>query len=143
MPKQYQQVISSDELDIYAEEKVNNNIIYHLTLHGTTKKIGYIRITYSSNITMYGNIGYEIYDRYQGHNYTYKALLLLENEMLNRGLSSPIITVLPNNLASIRVIEKLGGEFIGEEYAGSTYYKYKINLSKKKDEEVKQKRKHL
>ena len=136
-------VVSTDELDIYAENKGFSRYIYHLMLHGDTKEIGHIRVTYKECDDKYGNIGYEIKKQYQGHGFALKALELLQDEMIQKGLTSPIITAYPHNLPSIRTIEKFGGVLVPESYNLVNYNKYQVDLLKKKEEDTKQKRKHL
>ena len=136
-------VVSTDELDIYVENKGFSHYIYHLTLHEDIKEIGHIRVTYKECDDKYGNIGYEIKRQYQGHGFALKALELLEEEMIKRGLTNPIITAYPHNLPSIRTIEKFGGVLISESHNLVNYNKYQVDLLKKKEEKIKQKRKHL
>lgn len=136
-------VASSDELDIYVENKGFNGYIYHLTLHDDIKPIGYVRITYDDGKTMYGNIGYEIRLPYRGNNFALKALELLEDTMIDNGLTKPILIAHQTNLASIRIIEKFGGELIGNRTNGLTYNCYQVDLIKKKEKDIKQKSKHL
>lgn len=136
-------VISTDELDIYVENKGFSHYIYHLTLHEDIKEIGHIRVTYKECDDKFGNIGYEIKRQYQGCNFALKALELLEDEMIQRGLTKPIITAYPYNLPSIRTIEKFGGVLIREHDNLITYNKYQVDLLNKRQESIKQKRKHL
>lgn len=52
-----------------------------------------------------GHIGYSVYEEFQGHGYAYQACLLLEKMVKKDHL---IITCDPNNIASLKTIEKLG-----------------------------------
>ena len=136
-------IASSDEIDIYEENKGMKAFIYHLTLHNDIKPIGYIRVSYDDKPSIYGNIGYEIRIQYRGHNFTNKALEMLEDTMINQGLTIARLTVHPTNFASIRVIEKFGAEEV-EKKEKQTFYKYyQKDLLKKKEHDFKQKNKHL
>lgn len=136
-------VASSEELDIYVENKGFNGYIYHLTIHDDIKPIGYIRITYDNGKTMYGNIGYEIRLPYRGNNFSLKALELLEDTMINNGLTKPILIAHKTNLASIRIIEKFGGELIANSTNSSTYNRYQVDLLEKRQKGIKQMNKHI
>lgn len=56
-----------------------------------------------------GHIGYSIDEEYRGHNYSYYACLLLR-EYIEKDFV--YITCDPDNIASKKIIEKLGCEFI-------------------------------
>lgn len=56
-----------------------------------------------------GHIGYHIDEEYRGHNYSYYACLLLK-EFIDKDFV--YITCDPDNIASKKIIEKLGCEFI-------------------------------
>jgi len=136
-------VASSDELDIYAELKGINYTIYHLTLHEEVEPIGYVRVSYDDGQSSFGNIGYSIWPRYRGHNFTIKALEMLEDIMIEKKLTKPIITANPQNIASIRIIEKFGGELVRGAQIGAPYNYYQVDLLKKKDKPKKAMSKHL
>ncbi|MEE0966601.1 MAG: GNAT family N-acetyltransferase [Bacilli bacterium] len=56
-----------------------------------------------------GHIGYHIEEEYRGHHYSYDACLLLKEKIDKEYV---YITCDPGNIASQRIIEKLGCEFI-------------------------------
>ena len=56
-----------------------------------------------------GHIGYHIEEEYRGHHYSYDACLLLKEKIDKEYV---YITCDPSNIASQRIIEKLGCEFI-------------------------------
>ena len=56
-----------------------------------------------------GHIGYHIEEEYRGHHYSYEACLLLK-EYIDKDFV--YITCDPDNIASQKIIEKLGCEFI-------------------------------
>lgn len=56
-----------------------------------------------------GHIGYHIEPEYRGHHYAYEACLLLAETM---GFHEVILTCDPDNLASLKTIEKLQAKFL-------------------------------
>jgi predicted acetyltransferase len=60
-----------------------------------------------------GHIGYEILEAHRGHGYALQACHALA-PFARRIYSSVIITSDPENLASVRTIERLGAVFLGE-----------------------------
>lgn len=71
------------------------------------------RVESGRDLWYYGNIGYVIYPPYRGHNFAYHACIVLLNIIRNtkKGLHDVIITCNPDNDASRRTIEKLGGRY--------------------------------
>ena len=136
-------IAQSDELDIYLERVGRLGNIYNLTLHNDTNLIGYVRISFDGGESMYGNIGYEIRPSYRGNNFAFKALKLLEETMIDNGLTKPMLTAFPNNFVSIRIIEKFGGELIKGIEQGYNYNRYQVDLIKKKEQGIKQMKKHI
>lgn len=56
----------------------------------------------------YGNIGYHILHKYRGHHFAKSACILLMQEALSKyAMQEFIITCNPDNIASIKTIEKL------------------------------------
>jgi predicted acetyltransferase len=60
-----------------------------------------------------GHIGYEILPKYRGSSYSYYACKALV-PLIKRHYDHVVITVDPFNLASIRIIERLGATYINE-----------------------------
>ena len=90
-------------------------IYYAILLHGTNKRIGSIDLRLKMNDYMYyyGHIGYEIYPRNRGHNYSYYAcLVLFKIAKYKYGLSELYLTCNPDNAPSYKVLKKLKGELI-------------------------------
>lgn len=56
-----------------------------------------------------GHIGYTVYEEYRGHHYSYQACLLLK-EMVQR--DHLLITCDPMNVASKKIIQRLGCQYI-------------------------------
>jgi len=60
-----------------------------------------------------GHIGYDIRPSRRGKGYATKMLAMALDEARTRGLTWVLITVAGSNRASIRVVEKNGGRFMG------------------------------
>jgi predicted acetyltransferase len=83
-----------------------------------------------------GHIGYAIVEPYRGHGFATLGLKMLLQEAPEQGLSYVYIHCLPNNVASKRVIEKSGGQYLGvfittPGYGSVEELKYRIDLEKK------------
>jgi predicted acetyltransferase len=82
-----------------------------------------------------GHIGYAIVEPHRGQGLATLGLKLLLQEVSDQGLSYVYIHCLPHNIASKRVIEKNGGEYLGifvttPGYGSVEELRYKINLKK-------------
>ena len=72
-----------------------------------------LRLTMNDYMYYYGHIGYHVYRFYRGHNYAYKACRkVFQIAKEEFGMEELIITCCPDNLPSLRTLEKLGGELI-------------------------------
>ena len=60
-----------------------------------------------------GHIGFEVVDKHRGHRYAFKACLAVA-PWVSEISGKVLITVDPDNLASIRTIERLGAIFLDE-----------------------------
>ena len=60
-----------------------------------------------------GHVGYEIWPEYRGNNYAFNACLALKPFIL-KFFKTVIITTDPDNIPSIKTIEKLGTVYLGE-----------------------------
>lgn len=67
---------------------------------------------YNDLIYYAGNIGYEIYPRYRGKHYAYKACVLLFPLIKYHNMNSVIITCDPDNYPSNRICELLDADKI-------------------------------
>lgn len=74
-----------------------------------------------------GNIGYDIRPSERGKGYATMMLAFALEKARERGMDWVLLTVDPENIASIRVIEKNGGRRIGKA-SESGYYQYRIDL---------------
>lgn len=79
-----------------------------------------------------GHIGYTIYPEYQGHHYSYDACLLLKEKYLSLGYDHVLITCDPDNLASKKIIERLGASFIDRVTIPDSLRKYYTSDEKEK-----------
>lgn len=71
-----------------------------------------LRIGHNRNLYYGGNIGYRIKEEYRGHHYAGKACLLLFELAKKHDLDYLIITCNPDNYASKKTCEFVGGELI-------------------------------
>lgn len=84
--------------------------------------------------TCLGHIGYGVVPWKQGRGYATRALALILPEVKREGLSFVEITTDETNLASQRVIEKNGGQFVERftklpVYGGTPTLRYRIDLA--------------
>ncbi len=100
---------------------------FRIVLKETGKKIGYCDLRDGMNDSLYyaGQIGYRIQEAYRGHGYAYEAASLLLEYAKELGMESLIITCSPENTASRKTIEKLGGEFMEQVDVPCTHYLYR------------------
>ena len=71
-----------------------------------------LRVGYSENLYYAGNIGYTVYEGFRGRHYAAKACLLLFALARRHGMKEVIITCNPDNIASAKTCERVGGELI-------------------------------
>lgn len=88
----------------------NDKNIYGIYLRNTNDCVG--RISYRKfHISGYlGDIGYQIKEEFRGNGYAYQALELLSEKLYEDNIPNFLISVLENNIASKKTIEKYGGE---------------------------------
>ena len=72
-----------------------------------------LRIGHSEGLFYGGNIGYAVHEGSRGRHYAEKACRLLFLLARRHGLGYLYITCQPDNIASRRTCERLGGEFLG------------------------------
>lgn len=88
------------------------SVIYGIYRHGSDVKIGECDLRLGMNEELYyaGQIGYRIYENYRGHGYAYAACLILFAIARDEyGMSDLLLTCSPDNIASRKTLEKLGG----------------------------------
>jgi predicted acetyltransferase len=89
---------------------------YHfriLTADGTDVGRINLRVGDSDHVIIVGHVGYEIAEVYRGHGYALQACRAFA-PFVRTIYPSVIITSDPENVASVRTIERLGAEFIEE-----------------------------
>ena len=106
--------LEDDTIKLVCNHVTKENFIYKIILKSTKEHIGYCDLRTGHNISLYylGNIGYRIFQEYRGHGYAYKASLLLFKLAKRLEMDYIIITVSPENTASIKTIEKLNCEYV-------------------------------
>jgi predicted acetyltransferase len=106
------------ELKIIDKNKGNNQEIpyyyYDIFLKNTEIQIGKISIRIGHNKHSYfnGNIGYEINNEFQGNKYSLEACQLVLQVARFHKMDYIYLTCDESNIASYKIIEKLGAEFI-------------------------------
>jgi len=77
-------------------------------------KMGFcdLRVGYNENIYYAGNIGYTVYEGFRGHRYAAKACFLLFELARKHGMKEVYITCNPDNIASAKTCERVGGELL-------------------------------
>lgn len=116
---------------------------FHIVLHDTLTRVGYCDLRLQKDEEMYyaGNIGYRIFTPYRGNGYAYDATkILLKIGFDIYEMDEIIITCSPDNQASMKTIEKLGGKLIETANVPETHWLYQrgelvknIYLFKKND----------
>lgn len=71
-----------------------------------------IRIGYNKHAHYNGHIGYEIDPTYRGHHYSLSACRLVLNVAKYHGMDKIYITCKESNLASQKIIARLGAQYI-------------------------------
>ncbi len=102
--------LSDGEIDIYTESFASGNGIRgEIYLHGEKTSIGFIEYRGNETSEWFGDIGYGINTPHQGHNYAYKALVLMSKLIQDKGIENIYITTYDDNIPSQKTIEKFGG----------------------------------
>lgn len=120
---QKKRIISGDVVDLRCistsmpSERTSwtKTIYYSIVRHDTDTVVGEcdLRVGMNDEIYYAGNIGYRVYQEYRGHGYAYWAcLLLLKEAKQTYDMEEVIITCTPDNIASRKTIEKLGGQLV-------------------------------
>lgn len=120
-----------DELEAYDQVPT---VYYDIYLHDTKTKIGTCDLRLKNNEYMYyyGNIGYNIINKYRGNHYAYEASkLLFEIAHKEFNYNELIITCSPENIASYNTILKLNGELLELVDVPKDHPLYKIGEKRK------------
>ena len=104
-----EQIIEPD-----ADNQYVPSYMYGIYLHHSFLRVGNCDLRVGENDELYyaGNIGYRINPHHRGHHYAYEACRLLLGIAKDMGMNRLIITCSPDNDASRKTIEKLGGVLI-------------------------------
>lgn len=124
-------VASNDELDVYEQRKYKEHYIYYVVLHDTTSIVGFVYANYGDGPHVIGNVGYEIYRKYRGNGYTKKALELLCDVFLDRGMEMSIIVIHPGNIASVKTTEGFGGVLVKKSSTDYGTNVYNVDIRQK------------
>ena len=124
-------IVSNEKLDIYFDHgSIENGYgIFEIHLHRSPTRIGYVRLIREPN-NSFGNISYELDKKYRGHRFILQSLELLKVTMLKMKIVKPIITVEPENLASVKTIQAFGG-VLTEKH--DWYDTYEVDLLEKQE----------
>jgi RimJ/RimL family protein N-acetyltransferase len=136
------QVAESFALEFFTDEELRTwltEVVQHGAAdHGSaliierregSEAIGYLSIV---SVGMTGRpvpeMGYVLVGRYWGQGYATEAARALADEMLSSGqVKELMLTIRPNNPASIRVAEKLGAKFLRlVDIRGISYSTYRV-----------------
>lgn len=123
---------SGERIDLYLEPSFSHPsfFFYSLSVKEVFCRIGHIKISLIPLASLgEANIGYRLSKEYQGNHYMLEALELLRTPMINLGLPKPLISVEPDNFASIRTIEKYGGVLKIPATEQREYYTYEVDLA--------------
>ena len=108
--------ISGKVVDLVIESfSLGNTVDFSICLAHSRVKVGDcdLRIGDTKEYYFAGNIGYRIYEPYRGHHYAYEAcMLVMKYAYDTAGMRSVYITCSPENIASKKTIERLGGEYV-------------------------------
>lgn len=112
-----------------ASENTNwvDDVHYSIIRKATNQKVGIcdLRLGMNDDIYYSGQIGYRVYIPYRGNGYAYKACQLLFSIAKDKyGMKDIVITCSPENIASLKTIEKLNGTFIEKTDVPSSHYLY-------------------
>lgn len=83
--------------------------IYSMVVDG--EEVGRITLREGNDEARYydGHVGYTVFEEYRGHNYSYEGCLLLK-KIVNK--DHLILTCSPRNIASQKIIKKLGCQYL-------------------------------
>lgn len=121
-----------ERIDLYFEQYFSHPsfFFYSLSLKEKFCRIGHVKISLKPLASLgEANIGYRLSKEYQGNHYMLEALELLRTPMMNHGLSRPLISVEPDNIASIRTIEEYGGVLKIPANEQREYHTYEVDLT--------------
>lgn len=118
------------ETDIPASEDNDQvrSVYFGIYLHRSFVKVGTCDLRIGDHWTLYhaGHIGYRIMPLYRGHGYAYEACrVLLPEAKKTYGFRSLWITCSPDNTASRKTLEKLGGTLLETAEVPASHWLYR------------------
>lgn len=131
-------VISTDEITLKISQKHQGDDellpFYYYDIIVGNNIVGKISIRIGNNYHSYynGHIGYEIDKEYRGNNYSYKACKLVLQVAKAHDMGELILTCDESNIASYKIIEKLGAELIEIVKPPKDYFAYRENMEKQR-----------
>ena len=111
----------NDEIELRLQKTVDGSAekgwlpAYHFAIcdkHDREMGVCDLRIGHNMNTYYGGNIGYRIYEEFRGRHYAGKACLLLFELAKKHNMDHLIITCNPDNYASKRTCEYVGGHLV-------------------------------
>ena len=121
---------SNDEISLIMPDWHRDEYdLYEIVLNINNEVVGNLKFHYEVN-DITGNIEYEIYEEYRGKSYAKKALKLFAKNVSELSNYDIFISILPNNIASIKTAVGAGALFhqmveIPKKYIMSEEGKYK------------------
>lgn len=131
------EIIKGDKIDLV---KVLGDLYtyrYSVFIKGSEKKVGYVEYRKNmgspvNNKDWLADISYHIEKTHRGKGYATEALMLLTDKLYKDGIETIYISTYDSNIASKKIIEKLGGKLV-EKYSDGNYLLYKCNLREIKE----------
>ncbi len=117
-----------------AKNQFAGSVYYEIVLHRQRMKIGECDLRFGMNDELYyaGNIGYRIFDGWRGHHYAYEACkILFRLAKQEYHMYRLIVTCSPENTASKKTLEKLGGVLVETVDVPEWHWLYKRGEKKK------------
>lgn len=110
------ELILAEKKPAIKERKYVPSYKFNLYNRNTKENMGYINLRIGTIEELYyvGHIGYGVDEKYRGHRYAARASKLLFDFARKHGLQTICFTCNPDNFASRRTIEIIGGKLINE-----------------------------
>ncbi len=123
--------LSDGVIDLYKSDN-EHEADYTIYLSNTEIYIGFIDYRFSK-IANIGDIGYGILPKYRGNHYALRALNLICDSIIKRGINEVTICAKCDNIASIKTIQKFGGKLINKK---DDILYFKCNIKEKGNNKV-------
>jgi tagatose 1,6-diphosphate aldolase len=120
--------MSNGILDVYVGERnvFTKAFQYNLFKHGTYEYVGNIKYS-GKNDSIFGNISYEIEEKYRGNHFALIGLQIISEDLYERNVKEVFISAEKKNIASIKTIERFGGTIIDDD-CGIKQYRCDLSL---------------